>query len=109
MSDSSEQFESVKALFSDAQLQVDGDKSVAIIPSVTFPSGGIEHTMRLLLYPHQHSGYQTRLFFERPLSIGDNWNSHFVCDETWYAPSRQGVTAEQSWASILAQHLRAVR
>ena len=108
MSNVDEQFEGIKVIFPDSYLSADGDKAVVIIPAATFPSGGLDHTMRLLLYPHHHSGYLTRLFFENPLGVGNNWSAYFVCDETWNAPSYQGVTADQPWTSILAQHLRAM-
>ena len=77
-------------------------------PPLSFPAAAGPSPWTLLLYPHSHSGYVTRLFFRQALARGPNWQSHFVCGETWWAPSWNNVHPNQPWVSMLANHLKAV-
>jgi hypothetical protein len=100
--------ESIRNLWPGAEIRSDGGHQAVYLPGFSFSSGGEQVTMDLLLYPHPHSGYVTRLFFRRALGRGANWQSHFVCGETWWAPSWSNVQPSQSWVGMLANHLRAV-
>jgi len=65
--------------------------------------------MDLLLHPSHHSGYDTRLFFERSIEgKGTNWNQHRVADRNWWAPSWKNVKPHLTWTAMLCEHLRAV-
>lgn len=104
-----EEFMKVRQNWPTSELRSEGGNQAAYLPQFHFHSGGQPVTMDLLLYPHLHGGsYVTRLFFKEPLSRGPNWASHYICGETWWAPSWNGVHPNQSWISMLANHLRAV-
>jgi hypothetical protein len=65
--------------------------------------------MDLLLVPWSHSGYVTRLFFERAITLrGQNWQSHRVVERTWWTPSYNGVAPTLPWREMLCAHLRSV-
>lgn len=103
-----EAFEEIRQVWPNAQLRSEGGKPAIYLPAFAFVSGGKPVTMDLLLHPHAHGGYVTRLFFRQALTRGPNWGSHFVCGETWWAPSWNNVQPNQPWVSMLANHLRAV-
>ena len=103
-----EELRGISDIWPEAQLRADGGNPAIFLPQFHFESGGAAVTMDLLLYPQSHGGYVTRLFFRSRLSRGPNWKAHFVCGETWWAPSWQSVSANQPWMSILAGHLKAV-
>ena len=64
--------------------------------------------MDLLLYPHSQGGICNAAVFQAGAGAGPNWTTHFVCGETWWAPSWNNVPPDQPWASMLANHLKAV-
>ena len=103
-----DEFDNIRQVWPGAQLRSEGGKPAVYLPAFGFSSGGQAVSMDLLLYPHSHGGYVTRLFFRRALARGPNWGSHFVCGETWWAPSWNHVQPNQSWVSMLANHLKAV-
>ena len=103
-----EVFEKIRQIWPRAELRSEGGHTAVYLPAFAFLSGGQTITMDLLLYPRAHSGYVTRLFFRQALARGANWRSHFVCGETWWAPSWNNVQPNQSWVSMLANHLKAV-
>jgi hypothetical protein len=104
-------FAELKALHPSASLHTENSVPVVLLPGFKFRAGGNAQEMALLLHPSQHSGYVTRLFFERRLDgagASANWNPHTVLSRTWWAPSWQNVTPDQSWTSMLGAHLKAV-
>jgi hypothetical protein len=104
-----DEFEKIRQTWTAAELRSEGGNPAVYLPRFPFNSGGQPVTMDLLLYPHTHGGsYVTRLFFKDQLSRGPNWASHFICGGTWWAPSWKDVHPGQPWASMLANHLRAV-
>jgi hypothetical protein len=104
-----EHFAAIKAEFSRAVLLTEGGLPAVYLPSTTFRAAGSNATMDLLLFPSQHSGYATRLFFERPIrERSQNWAQHCVVARTWWAPSFQGVAATLSWPAMVFAHLRAI-
>ncbi len=102
---------SLRAVYPTASIQTEGGKSVALMPDAKFRAGGKTEQMTLLLVPFDHSGYVTRLFFERKLEgagQSQNWTEHTVLSRKWWAPSWKDVVASQPWTSMLCAHLRAV-
>ena len=109
MSDPAENFARLRAMHAAAVLLKEGGNAVALLPAFTFTAEGRSETMDLLLVPFQHSGYVTRLFFERSVpGRGSNWTTHRVVDCNWCAPSWNNVPATISWPAMLCAHLRAV-
>lgn len=102
---------SLRAVYPTTSIQTEGGKSMVLITNAKFHAGGKTEEMALLLVPFEHSGYITRLFFERKLEgkgESQNWTEHTVLSRKWWAPSWQGVAALQPWISMLCAHLRAV-
>lgn len=109
MTEVAEGFASLKVMHELAVLLKEGDKPVVLIPAFNFTAGGRAETMDLLLVPFEHTGYTTRLFFERKIDDrGSNWSQHRVVDRNWWAPSWNNVPATLSWPTMLCAHLRAV-
>lgn len=109
MSDPVEEFARLKTMHDLAVLLKEGSKPVALLPAFTFTAGGRAETMDLLLVPFTHSGYVTRLFFERKIDgRGSNWGSHRVVDRNWWAPSWNHVPSTLPWPAMLCAHLGAV-
>ena len=67
MSVPSEKLARLKAMHESAVLLKEGGKPVALLPAFSFTAAGRRETMDLLLVPFEHSGYTTRLFFERKI------------------------------------------
>lgn len=102
---------SLRALYPTAALHTEGGNAVALIPDAKFRAGGKTEQMALLLVPFAHSGYVTRLFFERALpgvGASQNWTEHTVLGRKWWAPSWKDVVPSQPWISMLCAHLRAI-
>lgn len=110
MSPESIGLDALKALHGDCQLLREGGVPVVLLRQCAFRAvDGADMRMDLLLHPSAHSGYTTRLFFERAIrERAGNWNQHRVVDREWWAPSWQNVQANLSWPSMLCAHLRAV-
>jgi hypothetical protein len=102
---------SLQEIYPSASFQTEGGKAVALISDVRFSAGGKTEQMTLLLVPFHHTGYATRLFFERKLEgagLSQNWTEHTVLGRKWWAPSWKDVSASQPWSGMLCAHLRAV-
>ncbi|MDF0523312.1 hypothetical protein P0R31_39665 [Bradyrhizobium yuanmingense] len=109
MSDTAQEFANLKAMHAGAVLLKEGGQPVALLPGFGFTAGGQTLRMDLLLVPFAHSGYITRLFFERQIAgRGSNWNEHRVLERNWWAPSWNHVPATMRWTQMLTAHLRAV-
>lgn len=109
MIDPAEEFASLKAMHELAVLLTEGGKPVALLPAFPFTAAGKPDAMDLLLVPFNHSGYDTRLFFERKIAgRANNWNQHRVVDRNWWAPSWNHIPSTLSWPAMLCAHLRAV-
>lgn len=109
MSDPEAEFARLKAMHETAALLKEGGRPVALLPAFTFTAAGRAETMDLLLVPFEHSGYITRLFFERRIEgRGNNWNPHRVVDRNWWSPSWNHVPATLQWPAMLCAHLRGV-
>lgn len=109
--DAAVEFAVLQAMHPGASFHQEGGTPVVLLPEVKFRAGANTQQMTLLLYPSSHSGYTTRLFFERKLEgVGQsrNWTAHTVLGRTWWAPSWNNVGGEQPWTSMLYAHLRAV-
>ncbi|MDR3410739.1 MAG: hypothetical protein P4L87_07320 [Formivibrio sp.] len=102
---------SLRAIYPTASIQTEGSKAVVLMPEAKFSVAGKMEQMALLLVPFEHSGYVTRLFFERRLEgagQSQNWTEHMVLSRKWWAPSWKDVVATQPWVRMLCAHLRAV-
>lgn len=109
--DAEEELAAIQALHPSASLHKESDAPVVLLPDFRFRSSLGREKMNLLLYPSPHSGYATRLFFERKLEgagRSQNWTIHTVLGHSWWAPSWKDVAAGQPWTSMLFAHLRAV-
>lgn len=104
-----DEFMRLKAMHGSAVLLKEGGQAVAFLPAFSFAAGSRSATMDLLLVPFAHSGYTTRLFFEREIAgRGQNWSQHRVVDRNWWAPSWNNVPASSPWREMLCAHLKAV-
>lgn len=109
MTDAASNFAGLKAMHREAVLLKEGGQAVALLPSFGFIAADSAFRMDLLLVPFLHSGYETRLFFERKIEgRGANWNQHRVIERNWWAPSWNHVPASLRWTQILLAHLRAI-
>ena len=109
MNDTAEKFAHLKAMHARAVLLKEGCKPVVLLPAFSFKAAGRCETMDLLLVPFEHSGYTTRLFFERKIEgSGCNWSQHRVVDHSWWTPSWNDVPVSSPWPEMLCAHLRAV-
>jgi len=109
VSDPQNKLSSLRGLHADCVLLKEGGNPVVLLQKCSFRAGDNDVVMDLLLHPAPHSGYTTRLFFERPIeNRGANWNRHRVAEREWWAPSWQNVQPSLPWTSMLCAHLRAV-
>jgi hypothetical protein len=109
VSDQAKEFASLNAMHAGAVLLTEGGQPVVLLPAFSFTVAGQAQTMDLLLVPFAHSGYVTRLFFERKIEgRASNWNQHRVVERNWWAPSWNHVPASMRWTQMLLAHLRAV-
>lgn len=103
------EFATLTALHSIARLLSEGGRPVVLLPRFSFQAAGKDAQMDLLLVPWEHSGYVTRLFYERAIPERvQNWSQHVVLSRNWWAPSWNHVPATYPWREILLAHLRAV-
>lgn len=109
MSPDSAQLDALRALHPACRLLKEGGVSVVFLDGFAFRGADQDVRMDLLLHPAPHSGYTTRLFFERAVAgRGANWKRFRLMERDWWAPSWQNVPATLAWPKMLAAHLRAV-
>lgn len=108
MTDTAAELQRLKAIHDSAELLKEGGTPLVLLPNFPFRAAGKDLIMTLLLHPSQHSGYVTRLFFERKLDVPGNWTSHRVLDRVWWAKSWKDVSTSLPWTAMLCEHLRAV-
>jgi hypothetical protein len=109
VSDAEAQFGQLQSLHRPARLLKEAGNPVVLLPGFAFRAVGRIETMDLLLVPWNHSGYTTRLFFERALTQrGRNWTSHRVVERTWWTPSFNDIAPTLPWREMLCAHLRSV-
>lgn len=109
MIDSPQGFDALQTLHESCCLLREGGRPVVLLPAFGFRAAGREERMDILLHPSHHSGYATRLFFERNIQgRGANWTQHRVVDRQWWSPSWRDVPETMDWAAMLCAHLRAV-
>lgn len=109
MTDAAKEFGDLQAMHAEVVLLKEGGQPVALLPGFGFTAGDQPMRMDLLLVPFAHSGYTTRLFFERQIAgCAANWNPHRVVERNWWAPSWNHVPSTMRWTQMLSAHLRAV-
>jgi hypothetical protein len=106
--DTNKEFLALKSIHDSAALFTEGGNPVVLLPDFPFKVDDKDMCMDLLLHPSRHTtGYVTRLFFKEQIAgKGQNWTQHMVIGRAWWAPSWQGVSAEQPWPAMLCAHLR---
>jgi hypothetical protein len=109
MSDAAAEFAKMKMLHADAVLLQEGGHPVVLLKGFSFVAGTRSEKMDLLLYPSSHSGYDSRLFFERQTAGAKKpWTQHRVLERNWWAQSWEKVKPQLPWTAMLCEHLRAV-
>jgi hypothetical protein len=109
LTDAAKEFANLKAMHADAVLLKEGGQPVVLLQGFGFTAGDQPFKMDLLLVPFAHSGYITRLFFERKIDgRAANWKELRVVERNWWAPSWNHVPASMRWIQMLSAHLRAV-
>ncbi len=99
----------VRSEYPQAVPVVDGVVTAVLLPNMKFRAAGAEQQMDLLLYPGQHGGYISRLFFKEKIEgCAANWNQFAVGGRTWWAPSWNNVPPTMPMLQMLGAHLRAV-
>jgi hypothetical protein len=110
VSDSAKELEGLKGMHAEVAVFKEGGQPVALLQAFGFTAGGEVLRMDLLLVPFAHTGYVTRLFFERQVANrGSNWNQHRLLERNWWAPSWNNVPVSLPWTQMLLAHLRAVQ
>jgi hypothetical protein len=105
-----ESLRALRALNPDARIMPEGNLGLIFLPAQGIEVAGERQTVDLLLCPHEHSGYQTRLFFDRPFAQrATNWTVHTLLGRGWHTFSWNGVRADQPWEQILLAHLAVLR
>lgn len=102
-------FEELRRFYPNAQKVQEGQRLLALLPNLMVSTSSGTRKVNALLYPHEHNGYLSRLFFSESLPSDANFSAVTVCGATWYACSWQGVSASLPWAEIVANHLRAIK
>jgi hypothetical protein len=105
-----ESLRALRVLNPDARIMPEGNLGLIFLPAQSIEVASERHTADLLLCPHEHSGYQTRLFFDRPfVQRAANWTHHTLIGRGWHTFSWNGVPADQPWDQILLAHLAVLR
>lgn len=108
MRETEAEIEGLRGVNPGVEAMSEGGSVFAFLPRFRFRAGGTVQEMDALLCPCAHSGYETRLFLERIVpGYGGAWYPLQVLGRPWQAISWSGVTPEQPWTKILAEHLAA--
>ena len=104
------EIEGLKLHCSFATVMPEGGVQFILLPKLRFWSNDSVLEMDVLLCPQAHTGYQTRLFLERPIAgKGANWTTHYILGRSWFTWSWNNVPANLPLIEILANHLGALR
>ena len=110
MTVAAEQIEELRTVCQDAKVLADGPLQLIHLTRLRLFVDGHELVVAEgLLCLSTHEGYLTRLFLSEKPRKNLNWSLVNVLGKTWHKWSWQGVSANQSPAQILAQHLKAFR
>jgi len=102
-----QQIEGLRRICAGVQLMQESGQVFAFLPQLRFQAAGQRIKMDALLAPHEHSGYSSRLFLESILpTYSGAWQGQHILGRDWSTISWQGVSSDQEWTKILAQHLR---
>lgn len=103
---SAEKFEEFRKSFPKAALEAEGGVELILIPEFKIPTSAPDVTFTALLCPQGHSGYDTRLFLDKPVpGRGQNWRAMTLLGRQWHVCSIRGISAEQSYLAILLAHV----
>jgi hypothetical protein len=108
---SADKLSALQKFYPTAEALMEGGQLMAHLPGMKIDTPGGTLEINALLCPHEHSGYRTRLFFDRQIGSPRplNWTSHSLGGKSWWTWSWQDVGAELPWIEMLANHLRAFR
>jgi hypothetical protein len=111
MSSPTAELEGLRRLYPAAYAGKDGALDVAYLPGLLVGKEGQKSAVLALLYPHQESGYPTRLFLDRQVVTTESktWQTRVIAGETWWSISWTGVPNSLPWTEILANHLRGLQ
>lgn len=108
MRETEAEIEGLRGINPRVEAMSEGGSVFAFLPRLRFRAGDTVQEMDCLLCPGAHSGYETRLLLERAVpGYGGAWYPLQVLGRSWQAISWRGVTPEQLWTKILAEHLAA--
>lgn len=104
-----DQFDLIRGVYPESELWNERGQPFVYLPKLQFAYRLGKAQMDVLLCPHEHPGYPTRLFLSKKLEgTGANFNSDpVICGRPWYAASWDKVPASLPWLEILACHLKA--
>lgn len=104
------QLQELQAIDPGAQIHLEAGQELIHFPALPLPAGNTPSKIEALLCPHEHSGYQTRLFLSQQITgRGNNWTTHVIGGRPWFTWSWQGVSAQQRLVQILKGHLRGLQ
>ena len=88
----------------------EGGRRLILLPIVTLPAGCRPETTFGIYVASEHSGYETRLFLETPITRADGRSpavtTDVICGRTMYAASWRGVSASLPLHEGILAHLR---
>ncbi len=90
--------------------RLEGGRRLVILPVVTLPPGCRPTTAFGVYIASAYAGYETRLFLDAPVTLGDGRSpavtTDVLCGRTMYAASWQGVPATLPLHEGVLAHLR---
>lgn len=104
------EMERIRAIYPDAHGLTEGSLTFVHFPKILIATRTGDFEREVLLCPHGHSGYTTRLFLDAIVPSGlANWTQHTLFTRNWFTWSWNNIVANQPWTAILANHLAAFR
>jgi hypothetical protein len=109
MSGVQSELEAIRRFYPAMEVWPEGGQQLPYLPHLQIQSSAGLIAVDALLYPYQHGGYTTRLFFDKQINAPgvNNWTAHPLCGRQWWTWSWNNVPATLPWLQILANHLRA--
>jgi hypothetical protein len=93
-------------LHPELEVKAEGGVQLIYLPCLKIRIGSETQVYAALLCPQSHTGYDTRLFLDRPVpGRGANWRSYPLLGRTWWACSIRGIASDQPLISMLLAFL----
>jgi hypothetical protein len=105
------QLEGLRVISAQAAVVHDGTSIGVLLPKARIQGPAGVETMDAILCPRGLGAYVTRLLLERrvPGRDGLNWQQVMAFGGSWHTWSWQGISADQPWIKIFAEHARHLR